>query len=198
MKLNEIVTAEKVIKDELGLYPTKDIFPITLIKFLLNRKKLMNFFERTDQYEILDLQSYIDFNYATCDACINNERGMLCRKHTSIERIIETDHACFDVDTGIYIYMNEIFKFSEDGKKLAVVYAPHTKLIQGQLTEHKVKKISMFNTYIPSNQHFNIIRQTNFSSNELMDMYIKVWFNDELSLVSIPCEELGFCLVPNK
>jgi len=198
------ITAEKVIKDELQKDPTRDIFPITLIKFLLNRKKIISFFDRIQQPEIKTLPSYIDFNHINCDACNNNTRGMLCRKHTSIERVMNTHQACFDTDAGVFIYMNEIFK--SDGSKLAIIYTPHTKLIQGQLTEYKVKKISTISTYPDDKVDFQSrLEITPFSSNKLIDMHIKCWFNDEFSLITIPGEtntsedsDLLFCLIPNK
>lgn len=203
MKQLNIITAEKIIKDELQ----KDIFPITLIKFLLNRKKIISFFDRVQQSDIKMLPSYIDFNNIKCDACNNNTRGMLCRKHTSIERVMNTYQTCFDTDTNVFIYMNEIFKNSTDGSKLAVIYTPHTKLIQGQLTDYKVKKISTISTYLDNKINFmdRLHEVTPFSSNKLMDMYIKCWFNNEFSLITIPREtnqsednDLLFCLIPNK
>jgi len=211
MKLGSIITAEKVIKEELQKDPTKDIFPITLIKFLLNRKKIINFFERIDQTNIQDLTSYIDFDHKRCDACINNSRKMLCRKHTSIERVTKTNQACLDTDTGIFIYMNEIFKWTkniDDNNKLAIIYTPHTKLIQGSLTEYKVKKISTISTYTPQTLFSPRIEINTFSSNKLAHKYIKCWFNNEFSLITIPGEEATedtsevsdslFCLIPNK
>lgn len=203
MTLESIVTAEKVIKEELQKDPTRDVFPITLIKYLLNRKKIINFFEKVQQTDIQNLPSYIDFDHNKCDACINNPRKMLCRKHTSIERVMITNQACIDTDTGIHIYMNEIFQIIED--KLSIIYTPHTKLIQGQLTEYKIKKISTISTYKPENILFDSrVDIIPFSSNKLMDMYIKCWFNDEFSLITIPEHNVSeiteplFCLVPNK
>lgn len=207
MKLNELITAEKVIKNELQRDPTRDIFPITLIKYLLNKKKILDFFDKVDRSEITELQSYIEFDHKKCNACINNQRGMLCRKHTSIERVlnhdkynpnqIDTNQACIDVDTNVIIYMNEIFQYIDD--KLAIIYTPHTKLIQGQLTEQKVKKISSISTYPTETERSMNNNYSEFSSEKLMNMYIKCWFNDTFSLVTVPSgNELLFCLVPNK
>jgi hypothetical protein len=202
MKLDNIITAEKVIKEELQKDPTHDVFPITLIKFLLNRKRIVGFFEKVEQTEIQNLPSYIGFDHKKCNACINNSRGMLCRKHTSIERIMNTQQACLDTDTGVYLYMNEIFKNIDN--KLAIIYTPHTKLIQGPLTEYKVKKISTISTYPPEPISFlSEINCISFSSNKLIEMYIKCWFNDEFSLITVPdgtnvSNDPLFCLVPNK
>lgn len=204
MKQSSIITAEKVIKDELRKDPTRDIFPITLVKFLLNRKKIMSFFNRIQQPEIKTLPSYIDLYNIDCDACKNNPRKMLCRKHTSIQRVMDTHQACFDTDTGVFIYMNEIFMSDVYGSKLGIIYTPHTKLIQGQLTEYKVKKISTISTYPDDKIDFQSrVEVTSFSSNALMEMYIKCWFNDEFSLITIPGEtnednDILFCLIPNK
>jgi len=211
MKLDNIVEAEKIIKETLKKDPTKDIFPITIVKFLLNREKIMNFFYRTDQDEIKELQSYINYGSYKCEACLNNPKNMLCRKHTSIERIIDQSFdnkslVCFDISTNVFIYMNEIFKFSDNNRILSIIYAPHTKLIQGSLTEYKVKKVSMISTYLPPNEscyrnlsHKILERSTSFDSDDLMKLYIKCWFNDELSLITIPNNNKPlFCLVPNK
>jgi len=207
MKLEQITTAESIIKEILKKDPTRDIFPITLTKFLLNKKKIVSFFERVEQTEIQSLPSYIDFDHNKCDACNNNTRGLLCRKHTSIERIMNTTQACLDIDTGIYIYMNEIFKSVDGGDKLAIIYTPHTKLIQGSLTEYKIKKISTISTYSDKNISFSDkLSITPFRSSSLLEMYIKCWFNDEFSLITIPesgdtpseSRDLLFCLVPNK
>lgn len=213
MKLDSIIEAEKIIKDVLKKDPTKDVFPITIVKLLLNREKIMNFFDRIDQgCEIKELQSYINYDNRKCDACLNNPKNMLCRKHTSIERIIDQSFdneslVCFDMSTNVFIYMNEIFKFSDNNRILSIIYAPHTKLIQGSLTEYKVKKISMISTYLPSEEssyrnlsHKILERSTAFDSdNDLMKLYVKCWFNNEFSLITIPNNNKPlFCLVPNK
>lgn len=209
MNLSSIITAEKVIKDELRKDPTVDIFPVTLIKYLLNKNKITDFFEKVEQTEdITTLPSFIDFDSRLCDGCIHNSRGMLCRKHTSINRIVNNklfdimeNQACVDSDTGIILYMNEMFKFVDN--KLTIVYAPHTKLIQGGLTEHKIKKISSLSTiYDDLGDLFESIKYSNFtsfSSSELSNLFIKYWFNDEFSLITIPNnDDIRFCLIPNK
>ena len=144
--------------------------------------------------------TYIDSDSSKCDACINNQRGMLCRKHTSIKRVLDTHKMCYDEDTKVYLYMNEIFKVLDD--KLAIVYTPHTKLIQGPITKYKVKKVSSLITTLNIEPNFQLrdVHSFQSKSSNLSNMYIKCWFNDEFSLVTNPdsIDDISFCLVPNK
>jgi len=195
-----IYPAEEIIKEKLSVDPTADVFPITLVKFLLNQDKILNFFQKIETEDIHNNPAYIDIDSSKCDACINNQRKMLCRKHTSIKRVLDTHKICYDEDTGIYLYMNEMFKFFDD--KLAIIYAPHTKLIQGQITNYKVKKVSPLVTTLDIEPNFQLrdVHAFQSKSSDISDLYIKCWFNDEFSLVTNPdsIDGISFCLVPNK
>jgi hypothetical protein len=203
-----IIPAEKIIKENLGSDPTKDIFPITILKYLLNRDLILSFFEKVGQIEFDKIPSKILLDEKECPACINNKNNgmnLLCRKHTSIQRVLNTDKVCYDIDTQTFLYMNEIFKMVDD--KLCIIYCPHPKLIQQnpadpkeklQLTSHKIKKISTIVTKLPSVVQFSDKVYAQFSSNELLKMWIKCWFNDDFSLITVPDENIQFCLVPNK
>ncbi len=201
-----IIPAEKIIKENLGSDPTKDIFPITILKYLLNRGIILSFFDKVDQIEFDKIPSKILLDEKECPACISNKNNridLLCRKHTSIQRILNTDRVCYDIDTQTFLYMNEIFKMVDD--KLCIIYSPHPKLIQQnptdsklQLTSHKIKKISMIVTKLPSVVKFSDKVYSQFSSNDLLKLWIKCWFNDDFSLITIPDENIQFCLVPNK
>lgn len=201
-----IIPAEKIIKENLGSDPTKDIFPITILKYLLNRGIILSFFDKVGQIEFDKIPSKILLDENECPACISNKNNgvnLLCRKHTSIQRVLSTDKVCYDVDTQTFLYMNEIFKMVDD--KLCIIYCPHPKLIQQnptdsklQLTSHKIKKISMIVTKLPSIVQFSDKVYAQFSSNELLKMWIKCWFNEEFSLVTVPDENTQFCLVTNK
>lgn len=195
----KINVAEKVIKDQLYKNPVKDLFPITICKYLMNRETILNFFNEVKNNDNLeDLQSYIDSDHTKCNGCVNNSKNMLCRKHTSIERIMNTKSISIDTDNDVYFFMNEIFKFVGNNK-LAIVYCPHTKLIYGTLSDYKIKKISMISTYKPQPFGDKKLNISEFKSDDLMEMSIKCWFNDELSLITIPNEkEQNFYLVPNK
>lgn len=191
-----IQPTEEIIKERLLVDPTTDVFPITLVKYLLNQDKILNFFNLINENNIEENPSFINSDSSVCEACINNQRNMMCRKHTSIKRVMDSKIACFDEDTDIYLYMNEIFKRNND--RLAVIYAPHTKLIQGPITSYKVKKISSLITRVNDDvKPFEKVYR--FKSSELSTLYMKCWFNDEFSLITNP-EETGmsFCLVPNK
>jgi len=201
-----IIPAEKIIKENLGSDPTKDIFPITILKYLLNRDLILSFFEKVGQIEFDKIPSKILLDEKECPSCINNKNNgmnLLCRKHTSIQRILNTDKVCYDIDTQTFLYMNEIFKMVDD--KLCIIYCPHPKLIQQnptdsklQLTSHKIKKISTIVTKLPSVVQFSDKVYAQFSSNELLKMWIKCWFNEEFSLVTVPDENIQFCLITNK
>lgn len=192
-----IYPAETIIKERLLVDPTADVFPITLVKYLLNKDKILNFFNKLKLENIKDDTAYIDSDNSQCDACINNTRGMSCRKHTSIDRVANTSKTCYDEDFDVYLFMNEIYRRYND--RLVIVYTPHTKLIQGPITKYKVKKISTLITdNVPVAPMVDVF---NFKSSDISNLYIKCWFNNEFSLVIDPEKinnDTSFCLIPNK
>ena len=86
------------------------------------------------------------------------------------------------------------------GNKLVIVYCPHPKLISGDITDTKVRKINPITieddtlTELPPYEKI-----CEFISTQILDEYMKCWFNHEFSLVTIPVDRNGqdWCLVPN-
>ena len=122
MKLESIITAEKVIKDELQKDPTKDIFPITLIKYLLNRKKIVSFFEKIQQTEIQNLPSYIDYDYDAYDGESSEDI------YLEVE-VLETDEQ----------YQKKLDKYEVDLKRYSQWYEANKELIEQTIQENKIK-----------------------------------------------------------
>jgi hypothetical protein len=87
------------------------------------------------------------------------------------------------------------------GKRLVIVYCPHPKLITGDITDSKVRKINPITIEDPNLlelPQYNKICE--FISSDLLDQYIRCWFNNDFSLVTIPEDRNGqnWCLVANK
>ena len=87
------------------------------------------------------------------------------------------------------------------GNRLVIVYCPHPKLITGDITDSKVRKINPITiedpalTDLPQYEHIH-----QFISSELLDQSMRCWFNREFSLVTLPKDRNSqdWCLVPNK
>jgi len=176
-----------------------DVYPITLVKFLLNRRRILSYFERAADPSF-NIRIKYTTDYANCDICKEKaSEGMLCRQHTSIERVLKTNNILFDLDTNVYFYKNEIFRMV--GGRLVIVYCPHPKLISGEITDSKVRKINPITvedinlTELPSYEKIS-----EFISSGLMDQHMKCWFNSEFSIVTIPEDrnKSNWCLVANK
>lgn len=190
----EQVSAEKFI-EKLGV----DVYPITIIKFLLNKKKILNYFKKATEknFEIRIKYTTDDSGCKACQEKIAD--GVLCRQHTSISRILNANNVAYDLDTNTYFYKNEIFRMV--GDKLVIVYCPHPKLINGEITDSKVRKINpitMEDEAIQDLPQYQNIRE--FISSDLLDQYLRCWFNYEFSIVTIPVDRNGqnWCLVPNR
>lgn len=190
----EQVSTEKFI-EKLGL----DIYPITIVKFLLNKKRILSYFRKATD-ENFEIRVKYTVDHSECEACKEKaSSGILCRQHTSIERVLNAQAVGYDLDTNTYFVKNEIFKMV--GNKLVIVYCPHPKLITGDITDMKVRKINPITiedpnlTSLPSYE-----RIQEFLSSELLDQHLRCWFNNEFSLVTIPNDRNGqnWCLVPNK
>ena len=188
------LSAEKFI-EQLGA----NIYPITLVKFLLNKRRIMNYFSKAADSDFKPKMTFT-INYDECESCQNKkEEGILCRQHTSIERVLTANDVAYDLDTNTYLYQNEIYRMV--GKRLVVVYCPHPKLISGEITDSKVRKINPI-TVEDSNlegvpQYGRICE---FLSSTLMDQFLSCWFNYEFSIVTIPADLNGqnWCLFPNR
>ncbi len=174
-----------------------DLYPITLIKFLLNRKKILSYFYNVsrENFTIKFKQSLEPVN---CKMCQKQDNNKICRNHTSIKRVLEADNVLYDLDTKVYFYKNEIFKMIDD--KLVIVYCPHPKMIVGNIDDEKVRKINPVTVVDPlliELPHYKTIN--NFHSEELMDIQITCWFNNYFSIITIPnnIDQQNWCLIPN-
>lgn len=191
------VSTEKFV-EKLGV----DVYPITIIKFLLNKKRIMSYFNRAAKKDFsLRGTKYFQDN-SNCEACQSKkDEGVFCRQHTSLYRVLEGDNVAFDSDTGTYFYKNEVFKRVE--QKLVIVYCPHPKLIEAigeQFTDSNVRKVNPITIDDPNLKMKEYKTIINFNSNDLLDSYMKCWFNNTFSIVTIP-EDRNFsnwCLVVNK
>jgi len=188
----EQISTEKFIEG-LGV----EIYPITLVKFLLNKRRILSYFNKATSDEIK-----VTYKVDSSDCSICKEKaseGFLCRQHTSIERVLSTNEVAYDLDTQTYLYKNEIFRMV--GDKLVIVYCPHPKLITGEITDSKVRKINPITVVDPTLTglpQYEKIKE--YLSTHLMDKYLRCWFNNEFSIVTIPADRnrQDWCLVPNR
>lgn len=176
-----------------------EVYPITLIKFLLNKRRILSYFERAADPDFTIRVKY-NTDHDSCEICQSKkDEGILCRQHTSIERVLTTNHVMFDLDTNTYFFKNEIFRMV--GNQLVIVYCPHPKLISGEITDSKVRKINPITVEDPKLSEFPSYDKVNeFISSTLMEQHMKCWFNYEFSIVTIPDDrnKSNWCLVPNK
>jgi len=188
------VSAERYI-EQLGA----TVYPITLIKFLLNKRKIMTYFTKAAD-KSFNPKFKFDLDYEGCEVCQEKKsEGILCRQHTSIQRVLTADAVAFDLDTNTFLYQNEIYRMV--GDRLVIVYCPHPKLISGEITDSKVRKINPItveDSKLEGLPQYNKICE--FLSSELLDQFMGCWFNNEFSLVTIPADRNGqnWCLFPNR
>jgi len=188
------VSAERYI-EQLGA----NIYPITLVKFLLNKRRIMSYFSKAADKEFNPKFTF-GLDYKNCEVCQEKkDEGILCRQHTSIERVLNADLVAFDLDTNTYLYQNEIYRMV--GNRLVIVYCPHPKLISGEITDSKVRKVNPITVQDPKLEglpQYNKVCE--FLSSTLMDQFLSCWFNNEFSIVTIPSDLNGqnWCLFPNR
>jgi len=176
-----------------------DVYPITILKFILNKGKILSYFNKAVDPDFKVRMMY-KVNYSECEQCQEKtkELGVLCRQHTSIQRVLTANRVALDLDTNVYFYKNEIFRMV--GNKLVIIYCPHPKLIKGAITDLKVRKINPITVVDPTLKKlppYKIIRQ--YMSSELMNEYMRCWFNHDFSIISIPNDrnKSNWCLVSN-
>jgi hypothetical protein len=197
------------------------VYPITLLKYILNRGQIIRYFKKAKSPSFTKI---FDSDNSSCKVCDykREEEGVMCRPHTTIERLREMEGGwLYDVDAEAFIYRNEVFKHVKNTKGedlLVVVYCPHTKLISGKITDKKVRKltpltIKMDIGFINKLKDLkNIVSEypSNFnrhciSSDALMEEKLGCWFNDEFTIVIQPDEVEGsrahknqdWCLLAN-
>lgn len=192
----KIVSTEKFI-EKLGI----EVYPITIIKFLLNRRRILSYFNRASSknFELRGTKYLLD--NSNCEMCqLKKDQNVLCRQHTSISRVMNGDNVGYDTDTGSYFFKNEIFKMVDN--KLVIIYCPHPKLIKiigEELTDSNVRKVNPITIEDPSLK-LKDYKMVSFSSNDLLETNMKCWFNDLFSIITLP-EDRNFsnwCLTPNQ
>jgi len=188
------VSVEKFI-EKLGA----DVYPITIVKYLLNKRRILSYFSKASD-EGFELRIKYTVDHSGCDLCKQKEsEGVLCRQHTSIQRVLTAQNVAYDLDTNTYLHQNEIYRMV--GNRLVIVYCPHPKLITGEITDSKVRKINPITIEDPNLKKLpDYPKICEFISSELMDQHLKCWFNNEFSLVTIPEDrnKQNWCLVANK
>lgn len=188
------ISTEKLI-EKLGV----EVYPITLVKFILNKRRILNYFRKASDPNF-EIRVKYTVDHSDCKQCHEKaSEGVLCRQHTSIQRVLTAENLAFDLDTNIYFYQNEIFR--KVGDKLVIVYCPHPKLIKGPIEDHKVRKvnpITIEDPELPTEFQYDNVKE--FLSTELMEQNLRCWFNDEFSIVTIPNDrnKSDWCLVPNR
>ena len=161
-----------------------DVYPITLMKFLLNKSKILYYFSLVEKKEGFKGSVY-EVDNSQCPYCSNTlPDHKLCRQHFSINRIFSSQSFPIlkDIDTGLMFYKNEIFKIIDN--KLTIIYCPHTKLIIGDLTQDKVKRIypiTVIDDKITTLNFQNIIR---FDSSVFSDKSASCWFDNQFTIVA--------------
>lgn len=190
----EQVSTEKFI-EKLSV----DIYPITIVKFLLNKRRILSYFKKATE-ENFEIRVKFKVDHSDCEVCKEKAPdGVLCRQHTSIDRVLKANAVALDLDTNTYFYKNEIFRMV--GKRLVIVYCPHPKLITGEISDSKVRKINPITIEDPDLLElppYEKIKE--FISSDLLDQNMRCWFNNEFSIVTLPADRNGqnWCLVPNK
>jgi len=188
------ISTEKLI-EKLGC----KVYPITIIKFLLNKRKILSYFDKAASPNF-QIRSKYKVDHTDCKMCKEKELdGFLCRQHTSIDRVLNADYVAFDLDTNTYFFKNEVFRMI--GKRLVIVYCPHPKLISGEISDAKVRKINPITIEDPALSELPYYRHTSeFLSTHLMEQHMKCWFNNEFSIVTVPNDRnsANWCLIANK
>lgn len=188
-------TSSERFLEKLGV----EVYPITIIKFLLNKRRILSYFERAAD-EDFEIRVKYTIDHSECSPCKDKEsEGILCRQHTSIDRVLNTNNVLLDIDTNTFFFKNEIFRMV--GDRLVIIYCPHPKLITGEITDKKVRKINPITIEDPSltglPQYENI---KEFMSVSLMEQNMACWFNYEFTIVTIPEDrnKSNWCLLPNR
>ena len=173
------------------------VYPITLIKFILNRGQILRYFKKAQNPSF---NKHFNIDSAGCSVCEYKKQseGVQCRPHTTIERMREmNDGWLYDIDTRVFLYRNEVFRRvvnSNGDDLLVIVYCPHTKLLSGKITDKKVRKLTPLT--IKMDEEFTIIMdflekkmptepfsKNCISSDALMEEKLGCWFNDEFTIV---------------
>ena len=175
-----------------------EVYPITIVKFLLNKRRILSYFSKAADKNFRSSEFKVDPE--GCEICRDKApEGLLCRQHTSIQRVVNANNVAFDLDTNTFFFKNEIFRMI--GKRLVIVYCPHPKLITGEITDQKarrVKPLTIEDELLENFPSYEIVRE--FLSSSLLDQNMRCWFNNEFSIVTLPEDRnwSNWCLVANK
>jgi len=164
-----------------------DVFPITLMKLLINRKKIVNWIRDFGENIKNGKIKITDEDYEKCEFCkASSQRDRKkCRAHISLDRIKEDGKSIiYDEATSLFIYKNEMYKFI-DGH-LLIIYTPHTKTLK-TLESQQVRKIDpySFSKNIKVSEPKRIVE---IDSNIMMEEMWKCWFNQQFSIITLPEE----------
>lgn len=163
------------------------VFPVTVVKFILNRTKIITILKKMENNSYKSKMEPFKFNSSSCPLCKSRKDGSMCRMHTCIERIASANVVARDIDTGILMCKNEIFK-PLSNNRVGIVYCPHTSLLDRSkpITVSRIKKIVSFvleDDKIQLPEYKNII---DLRIRDLMEKQIKYWFSDEFYLILYP------------
>lgn len=190
--MSEVVEVEKVLE---GTFDC--VFPVTIIKYILNQRKILTIFRKIQQDTFKSSYTPFTLDNSKCKFCEDKkEMKVKCRMHTSIDRVLSTMQVIIDPETGIMMYKNEIFQLMDPPDKVGIIYCPHTKMVPetGPLNSSRVKKVTPFVFQLDGSKlpEFSTI---NFNVNEIKKMKLKYWFSPEYYLITEPSDtEVGFTL----
>lgn len=196
MKIEKPVVVEKMI-DDLKV----QVYPITIVKFALNRRKIVSYVEKAASDEFKIRGEKFKINNEDCKFCKQKrEEGIAnyCRQHTSVNRVLNAERVLYDEDTGCYIYKNEIFR--EVNNRLVIIYCPHTKPISGRITDESIRKITPLTIEDENFTGLPTYNTVNVLSSSWMNDNLKCWANPEFSIVTIQYDRnrSNFVLVCNQ
>jgi len=178
-----------------------ELYPITLVKFLMNKRRILSYFTKAAEENFKIRGPKYKLATDDCQECAarqaSNEKVKICRQHTSISRIVSAPRALHDLDTNLYFYKNEIFRMV--GNRLVIVYCPHPRLIQGEITDSKVRRVRPITIEDEEMKQLPNFERVQFLSSDLLDKNVKCWFNNDFSLLTIPEDRnhTKWCLIPN-
>jgi len=185
-----------------------EVYPITLLKFVLNEKRIMSFISKVSE-STFEPKAPFKIDNKDCERCKEQEVSTMCRQHTSISRVMTARTIMKTIidEKEIMFYRNEIFNIIND-ELMTIIYCPHPKLITGNITDAKVRKI---NIIIVKDENigkvFNKNNKTEFIDidlNELKSQNISCWFNNQFTIMTLPDFETkengknSWCLIANR
>lgn len=196
MKIENLTVVEKMT-DDLKV----QVFPITIVKFALNRRKIISYVEKAASNEFKIRGEKFKIADENCKFCKQKrEEGIAnyCRQHTSVNRVLNAEKVLYDEDTGCYIYKNEIFK--EVNNRLVIIYCPHTKPISNKITDENIRKITPLTIEDENFKGLPDYEIINVASSSWMNSNLKCWANPEFSIVTIPYDrnKSNFVLICNQ